>query len=133
MDRSESRVSIPYEREGISKVFAWSKLRNAGLKGFNSLRTGRHIQRSHKVIRKSDMWVKFQFPTNGKAYPKPEIGNGFIRAYGFQFPTNGKAYPKGVKFLPYVEAKTLMFQFPTNGKAYPKVDFLDYHCLLAIV
>ena len=63
----------------------------------------------------------FQFPTNGKAYPKREVLMNFLKGLMllFQFPTNGKAYPKlsdaEQTFFP-----TLEFQFPTNGKAYPK-------------
>ena len=39
-----SLVSIPYEREGISKVIQVLGLEEV-LESFNSLRTGRHIQR----------------------------------------------------------------------------------------
>ena len=38
------RVSIPYEREGISKVFCFLFMCIARYVSFNSLRTGRHIQ-----------------------------------------------------------------------------------------
>ncbi len=62
-------VSIPYERESISKV----------------------------KIAETCWWKKtseFQFPTNGKAYPKYYNLNYHNYPEKFQFPTNGKAYPK---------------------------------------
>ena len=41
--------------------------------------------------------TEFQFPTDGKAYPKRASNAGGNRhANKFQFPTNGKAYPKGL-------------------------------------
>ena len=62
--------------------------------GFNSLRTGRHIQSLFGYVR-GQVAMVFQFPTNGKAYPK--LGKTTVTETGgteFQFPTNGKAYPK---------------------------------------
>ena len=38
--------------------------------------------------------LKFQFPSNGKAYPKPETPSVDTTETEFQFPSNGKAYPK---------------------------------------
>ena len=145
--RSSFLVSIPYEREGISKGV--KVLRRTGRASrFNSLRTGRHIQRltiliglivllvlsfnslrtgrhiqsltlnkilaarscvsipyeregiSKDVGSETELKIKnttFQFPTNGKAYPKrtiEEVTKGVAK--GFQFPTNGKAYPKNI-------------------------------------
>ena len=86
---------------------------------------------------------RFQFPSNGKAYPKesddPEHRRGVWR---FQFPSNGKAYPKYLclddsareecfnslqtgKRIPrgttsFKVIAEMTFQFPSNGKAYPK-------------
>ena len=47
-------------------------------------------------MRRPDLLRKFQFPSNGKAYPKhANKPNGKLKAiYSFQFPSNGKAYPK---------------------------------------
>ena len=74
---------------------------------------------------KSRCW--FQFPSNGKAYPKSESTSPLGKdAKKFQFPSNGKADPK------YDEAHrvitdTSTFQFPSNGKAYPKTYFCFRH------
>ena len=87
----------------------------------------------------------FQFPSNGKAYPKvcgcDEAS--VIDNIMFQFPSNGKAYPKtkhkffkknfrrrvSIPFKRESVSKVIIgiisvggreFQFPSNGKAYPK-------------
>ena len=87
----------------------------------------------------------FQFPSNGKAYPKVEV---FARAETsplsfnslqtgkhiqrrtpersagtqsrFQFPSNGKPYPKSKNSRTRYTSNMILFQFPSNGKAYPK-------------
>ena len=41
----------------------------------------------------------------------------------FQFPSNGKAYPKAGEKLHGPQTITV-FQFPSNGKAYPKKDII---------
>ena len=66
------------------------------------------------------MALEFQFPPNGKAYPKHTscIGTGSWMGL-FQFPPNGKAYPKR-RNMAFYETHGTRFQFPPNGKAYPK-------------
>ena len=91
---SPEEVSIPFKRESVSKDGT-----RDGIPGV-------------KV-------TSFQFPSNGKAYPKlRRYRSETSPAHAFQFPSNGKAYPKWEKDLkdhgPYP------FQFPSNGKAYPK-------------
>ena len=89
---------------------------------------------------------KFQFPSNGKVYPKitqmgKRCSNKYksfnslqtgkciqsiawriyrqVRERWFQFPSNGKVYPKNVFW--YTDGRMeVLFQFPSNGKAYPK-------------
>ena len=141
-NKETAKVSIPYEREGISKG-GGSDSDGMATAGFNSLRTGRHIQsepRRHQPIRArcfnslrtgrhiqrkkiggipSDENREFQFPTNGKAYPKtPPTARLPSETIMFQFPTNGKAYPKTARII--ILPTIYLFQFPTNGKAYPK-------------
>ena len=65
-------------------------------------------------------WLLFQFPSNGKVYPKS--GRRTLHPLPqrwFQFPSNGKVYPKAI--LPKNFLLNLKFQFPSNGKVYPKV------------
>ena len=94
-DRS-AWVSIPFKRESVSKDY-W--------------------------IARSSFWaMKFQFPSNGKAYPKSALRSGcIVGVIVFQFPSNGKAYPKeGGVHHQSRSHQTDRFQFPSNGKAYPK-------------
>ena len=92
----------------------------------------------------SEVSEPFQFPSNGKAYPKIGVGAGMPPPNLFQFPSNGKAYPKllvviGIATLTPTSFNSLqtgkriqssgrqlfrgyrVFQFPSNGKAYPKI------------
>ena len=64
-------VSIPSERESISKVKPEESTAPEEPAGFNSLRTGKHIQSQmdSSAAPPSNTGV-FQFPPNGKAYPK---------------------------------------------------------------
>ena len=166
------KVSIPSERESISKEYGDGSCSRRYCRCFNSLRTGKHIQsktddvdviravgsfnslRTGKHIQRfRRAWWKrkyklFQFPPNGKAYPKSGKNISVVTQDDeFQFPPNGKAYPKTV-ILKLLETKhlkprfnslrtgkhiqrkeilmklgertTRKFQFPPNGKAYPK-------------
>ena len=89
---------------------------------------------------------EFQFPSNGKVYPKLGISNTPFYCNGFQFPSNGKVYPKvsnwvrcrrwwrRLSFNSLQTGKCIQryylldssyfriseFQFPSNGKVYPK-------------
>ena len=137
-------VSIPFKRESLSKDYflirtEWYKL------CFNSLQTGKPIQSEifwhpHRLLH------PFQFPSNGKAYPKENTAAGkrALLDFKFQFPSNGKAYPKKTRVatesdeigdwvsIPFKREslskdsevenafKASEFQFPSNGKAYPK-------------
>ena len=62
-------VSIPFKREGVSK-------------GEKPVEEGATDE--------------FQFPSNGKVYPKKgeKMKNLFLALITFQFPSNGKVYPK---------------------------------------
>ena len=86
-------VSIPFKRESVSKVLK--------LKTIN--------------------WFisEFQFPSNGKVYPKCHSWFWIARFTTFQFPSNGKVYPKRVNATDNMGFR-IGFQFPSNGKVYPK-------------
>ena len=88
---------------------------------FNSLQTGKYIQR--KSIKHFGRYkrTRFQFPSNGKVYPKEngELNWFGIRQLPFQFPSNGKVYPKSGDATDQVIFE-MAFQFPSNGKVYPK-------------
>ena len=141
-----NQVSIPSERESISKG-TWNSpsSHSFSLESFNSLRTGKHIQRWEKYQRAYEneqrsfnslrtgkhiqrcvvknlkvLGILFQFPPNGKAYPKQIRRRNKGNNNWFQFPPNGKAYPKQTRYLRTLYVLGIKFQFPPNGKAYPK-------------
>ena len=65
--------------------------------------------------RKNNPKSVFQFPTNGKAYPKVKVGdsNEIVLTFSeFQFPTNGKAYPKVIR---EGERQSEAFEFSFNS------------------
>ena len=119
-------VSIPFKRESVSKATPLSS-----------------AEFSEVVV--------FQFPSNGKAYPKNPLNLELEAATTlpmFQFPSNGKAYPKSAAHamaiysymqvsIPFKResvskdhtrstrnAWQTQFPFPSNGKAYPKENLL---------
>ena len=63
------RVSIPFKRESISKVAILRTIDAYENPSFNSLQTGKHIQSGLASII-VEIVKSFQFPSNGKAYPK---------------------------------------------------------------
>ena len=90
----EKLVSIPFKREIISKESYWHHDPVETYEGFNSLQTGNHIQRHIDVVNQATA-DRFQFPSNGKSYPKSNIEEwASIEDGKFQFPSNGKSYPK---------------------------------------
>ena len=78
----------------IQRVRSLSPLRSFGPTCFNSLQTGKRIQSLEKDGTVKAVRVMFQFPSNGKAYPKLTLIALFVMVMEFQFPSNGKAYPK---------------------------------------
>ena len=89
------------------------------LKSFNSLQTGKHIQ-SYLVFKwQSDPDELVSIPFKRESISKVVRACKVTKTDPvFQFPSNGKAYPKQ---LQSVSKKLLKkFQFPSNGKAYPK-------------
>ena len=93
--KCSATVSIPFKRESLSK----------------DVRSD-HNQRSGK---------RFQFPSNGKVYPKTRSGTQLTMKHkGFNSLQTGK--PIQSERASEVEKILIrMFQFPSNGKAYPKV------------
>ena len=82
-------------------------------------RTGKCRRSGCVKLRRVGRRGLFQFPSNGKAYPKLKtlyLLPSMILT--FQFPSNGKAYPK--QPCSSCSRGCLKFQFPSNGKAYPK-------------
>ena len=118
------------------------------LAGFNSLQTGKPIQRNSTCHVRHARQNKFQFPSNGKAYPKYRRRNSedeeevvsipfkreslskeaqeFTKEAIIQFvsiPFKRESLSKGFCIRDGFVAGDLLFQFPSNGKAYPKGKF----------
>ena len=112
------------------------------LKCFNSLQTGRCIQR--EAVSKYWLWLTwFQFPSNGKVYPKDLKIFRSSNAVRVSIPFKREGVSKERIFLCCVYSIFVsipfkregvskasftmvsvawkgMFQFPSNGKVYPK-------------
>ena len=74
----------------------------------------------------SKVLIPFQFPSNGKAYPKfftvLIVASGFICFNSLQTGKHIQSIQPSVYFLQREDK----FQFPSNGKAYPKSDPIDW-------
>ena len=136
------RVSIPFKRESISK---------AGCGGRADVSTKVSIPFKRETISKANQDLNdsrrhcVSIPFKRESISKEKIAITFVlRLARFQFPSNGKAYPKRgtamvatspvVVSIPFkresiskedddsvVEEHIINeFQFPSNGKAYPK-------------
>ena len=116
-----STVSIPFKRESISKVgFAVALLETERIDSFQFPSNGKAYPKSFRFLSHL-AFCKFQFPSNGKAISKVmKTGVATRSTQRFQFPSNGKVYPKVV--VPEAPPGFMYdpFQFPSNGKAYPK-------------
>ena len=92
---SRNTVSIPFKRESVSKECRRrvpSQIWNCVSIPFKR----ESVSKGHPGLSPDALPVSFQFPSNGKAYPKSIAiqawwGLDFLK---FQFPSNGKAYPK---------------------------------------
>ncbi len=66
-------VSIPFKRESVFKVNHNNNLYHYSINRFNSLQTGKCIQRI-RILFQLTTALKFQFPSNGKVYSKKTVG-----------------------------------------------------------
>ena len=83
---------------------------------FNSLQTGKTIQRRARSGEYYTRVETFQFPSNGKAYPKPNRFRSGSVGDMFQFPSNGKAYPKYLPMGAVARLWRLCFNSLQTGK-----------------
>ena len=115
--KETKEVSIPFKRESVSKDCRLMLLATV-VPSFNSLQTGKRIQ-STQEMRMRFGRKSFNSLQTGKRIQSLMIGFLSLFAVTFQFPSNGKAYPKGQVLNQSCHIE-LEFQFPSNGKAYPK-------------
>ena len=91
-------VSIPFKRESVSK--------------------------GNPLFSRPAERMKFQFPSDGKAYPKlVNLGFGYSGSeYFVSIPFKRESVSKET-FLWARIAQRRWFPFPSNGKAYPKLEY----------
>ena len=87
---------------------------------FNSLQTGKRIQRPLMLIAQRTRSMCFNSLQTGKCIQSVSMDESLEAESLFQFPSNGKVDPKE-----HIQDKpeyrdTSKFQFPSNGKVYPK-------------
>ena len=114
------------------------------ISSFNSLQTGKHIQRQQTEISKTETGKFVSIPFKRESiYKVKREASARITSQVFQFPSNGKAYTKSlvnvnksrtfIVSIPFkresiykesIDELVLclreQFQFPSNGKAYTK-------------
>ena len=72
------------------------------------------------TIDKGDL-EEFQFPTNGKAYPKKWMQmQEPLPCFWVSIPYERESISKEYGNVDFIDESNVEFQFPTNGKAYPK-------------
>ena len=94
---------------------------------FNSLQTGKPIQRNPNFERFLAMLAMVSIPFKRESLSKEvyEDAERYLEKSLFQFPSNGKAYPKSEFLSDWRDTVGKEFQFPSNGKADPKQDLED--------
>ena len=111
-------VSIPFKRESVSKDTITDNCLKKMLKCFNSLQTGKRIQRHVRTLKVTVQNNSFNSLQTGKAYPKLCLGSGCRISSGVSIPFKRESVSK--VFATDEDPVVPEFQFPSNGKAYPK-------------
>ena len=114
-------VSIPFKRESVSKA-SCTRARASPAMCFNSLQTGKRIQSYYTLGANLALNVSIPFKRESVSKVQRRFQSRDLAALKFQFPSNGKAYPKSLRDSVHVGFEPTKFQFPSNGKAYPKRD-----------
>ena len=136
-------VSIPFKRESLSKVRLYSSVGDTVLvsipfkrESLSKVNPGRGLRLSRKVsipFKRESLskviWISysvsvmcwFQFPSNGKAYPKQPCPTNADSHLGRSFNSLQTGKPIQSWILRILGRRAIfVFQFPSNGKAYPK-------------
>ena len=118
LDTRATNVSIPFKRESVSKGGTIGISRRHSTDCFNSLQTGKCIQSQSRIQSRQKHRPGFQFPSNGKVYPKWwRVFGGHADTRSFNSLQTGKCIQS---VLTQDEQSWFVFQFPSNGKVYPK-------------
>ena len=119
-DANERHVSIPFKRESISKVY----LRRFICYDHYTVSIPfkrESISKDKNIVLDVAGGLMFQFPSNGKAYPKDDADLNIHGVLRFNSLQTGKHIQSGFVAPPIREKSE--FPFPSNGKAYPKQIF----------
>ena len=87
---------------------------------FNSLRTGRGMESVGGVNIVAIVTVVFQFPTNGKGHGKEKKRVLRLTTYSVSIPYEREGAWKAVLSRSLNGSRLFLFQFPTNGKGHGK-------------
>ena len=73
----------------------------------------------------------FQFPSNGKSYPKGTLKNAASdNDFKFQFPSNGKSYPKDKLHSLILKRDNCFNSLQTGNHIQRNISFLFLNCLM---
>ena len=87
-----------------------------GRRCFNSLQTGKYIQRKMPNIAQQFMNLKFQFPSNGKVYPKVPASTNYSMLKQVSIPFKRESISKEEKNAAVLSRPTLGFNSLQTGK-----------------
>ena len=115
------KVSIPFKRESVSKVNTTTPRKELS-ESFNSLQTGKRIQRAKERTLKLSRVLKFQFPSNGKAYPK-RLATGRCRSSCslVSIPFKRESVSKVKSRIKYQKPKKAVVSIPFKRESVSKV------------
>ena len=122
LTKDPDEVSIPFQRESVPKDI--TKV-SASVKGisFNSLPTGKRTQRGLGAVVLNAL-KKFQFPSNGKAYPKAAAQSINVEAKQKQkvsIPFQRESVPKVSLPSDYGWRSKVFVSIPFQRESVPKV------------
>ena len=121
-------VSIPFKREKPIQRVCFISFSNRSVSCFNSLQTGKPIQRQTPKQRKKQA-LKHSFNSLQTGKPIQSYPNSSYAAYAIlmvSIPFKRESLSKDTLSKHSMERPSRQFQFPSNGKAYPKADSLTW-------
>ena len=139
MLRMTALVSIPFKRESVSKANVKHRIVDHVIKSFNSLQTGKRIQRRVSRGGKLLTPIRFNSLQTGKRIQSPRLFVGQNVSIPFKRESVSKVnvLTGGVVSIPFkresvsksvtrkdisLDSDGFWFQFPSNGKAYLNLD-----------
>ena len=113
-------VSIPFKRESVSKEDEEFNIEDNGGVIVSIPFKRESVSKGTSASSEGGLPTVFQFPSNGKVYPKLANPRGIKGRSHVSIPFKRESVSKGIDDGGRVEINR-GFQFPSNGKVYPKV------------